>query len=137
MAKDIFHTDVRVALEADGWTITHDPFALKAGGISMEIDLAAEKVLAAEKEGEKIVVEVKSFLSKSKLQDFYLAKGQYDVYRRGLAKNQEERTLFLAVEQEIYETFFQKLLIQETIIEEKIYLIVFNHETQRIVKWIK
>lgn len=99
MARDIFHTDVKIALKADGWTITHDPFSLKAGDISMEIDLVAEKVLAAEKAGEKIVVEVKSFLSKSKLQDFYLAKGQYDIYRRGLAKNKENRVLFLAVEQ--------------------------------------
>ncbi len=24
-AKDIFHNTVRLALEKDGWTITHDP----------------------------------------------------------------------------------------------------------------
>lgn len=78
MAKDLFHEDVKKALEADGWTITHDPYPLKAGGIAMEIDLAAVKVLAAEKGEKKIAVEVKSFLSKSKLYDFYVAKGQYD-----------------------------------------------------------
>ncbi len=54
MARDIFHDDVRKALEADGWIITNDPFLLKAGGLSMEVDLAAEKVLAAEKESKRL-----------------------------------------------------------------------------------
>ncbi len=26
MAKDIYHSTVRIALEKDGWTITDDPF---------------------------------------------------------------------------------------------------------------
>ena len=127
---------MRIALQEDGWTITHDPYFLKAGDLNMEVDLAAEKTIAAERGSEKILVEIKSFLSKSKLHDFYEAKGQYDIYRRGLAKNNEQRKLYLAIDEEIYETFFQKTLIQETISEEKIYLIVFNHQTQNIVKWI-
>ncbi|MBO0937633.1 hypothetical protein J2I47_13835 [Fibrella sp. HMF5335] len=53
---------------------------LKVGGLRLEIDLAAEQVLAAERGKEQIAVEIKSFLSKSKLNDFYEAKGQYDVY---------------------------------------------------------
>jgi hypothetical protein len=136
MAKDIFHDDVRKALEADGWKITHDPFFLKAGGLNMEVDLAAERVLAAEKGEQKIVVEIKSFLSKSKLKDFYEAKGQYDMYRRGLEKNKISRTLFLAVEEDIFNTFFQKPLIWETVIEEKIFMIVFNHLQKKIIRWI-
>jgi hypothetical protein len=84
MARDLFHEIVKTALELDGWKITHDPFVLKSSGLRMEIDLAAEQVFAAEKELEIIVVEVKSFLGKSKLTDFYQAKGQYDMYRRGL-----------------------------------------------------
>lgn len=137
MARDIFHNAVRAALEAQEWTITHDPFALKAGEVNMEIDLAAEKVLAAEKGDRKIAVEIKSFLSKSKLQDFYLAKGQYDVYRKGIAKNNENRVLYLAIEEEIYNTFFQKTLIQEITQEENIFLLIFNSVTQTIVKWIE
>lgn len=50
----------------------------------MEVDLAAEQVFAAERGTERIVIKVKSFLGKSKLNDFYEAKGQYDIYRRGL-----------------------------------------------------
>lgn len=137
MAKDLFHDSVKTSLEADGWTITDDPFYLKSGGVNMEIDLAAEKILAAEKGEQKIVVEVKSFLSKSKLQDFYLAKGQYDVYKKGLAKNNEDRKLYLAIEMETYNTFFQRELIREIILEESIFLLIFNSDTQTIVQWIE
>ncbi len=136
MARDVFHQIVREALEKEGWTITHDPFVLKAGGLRMEVDLAAEQVFAAERGIEKIVVEVKSFLSKSKLHDFYEAKGQYDLYRRGLKKEAEHRQLYLAVEQEVFDSFFQKPLIHETLEEEKIALLVFNQDQKNIIQWI-
>jgi len=47
-AKDITHDIVRRALEKDGWTITHDPYYLKVGGVEMYIDLGAELMIAAE-----------------------------------------------------------------------------------------
>lgn len=31
MAKDIFHDTVKLALQKDGWTITHDPYRLRYG----------------------------------------------------------------------------------------------------------
>ncbi len=80
MARDIYHQTVRNALEKEGWTIKNDPFILKMGGLRMEIDLAAEKTIIAQKGTENIAVEIKSFLGKSKLNDFYEAKGQYDVW---------------------------------------------------------
>ncbi len=52
---------VKKALIKDGWTITDDPLTLKFGNTELYVDLGAEKVLAAEKEGQKIAVEVKSF----------------------------------------------------------------------------
>jgi hypothetical protein len=76
-------------------------------------------------------------LGKSKLTDFYQAKGQYDMYRRGLNREKIGRKLFLAIEDEIYQSFFQKSIIQETIIEEGISLIIFNISAQKIVQWIK
>ncbi|MGC1309887.1 MAG: element excision factor XisI family protein [Phormidesmis sp.] len=48
MAKDRFHDVVKTALVKDGWKVTHDPFELKVGGIEMEIDLGAERLLGAE-----------------------------------------------------------------------------------------
>jgi len=60
MAKDLFHQAVKRALIKDGWTVTHDPLIIRIDRIKLEIDLAAEKVLAAEKDGQKVAVEVKS-----------------------------------------------------------------------------
>ena len=46
-AKDIFHYEVRHALEKEGWTITHDPLFIRSGGVPFHIDLGAEKIIAA------------------------------------------------------------------------------------------
>jgi hypothetical protein len=75
VARDIFHDAVRHALEKDGWRITHDPLALQIGGVEMYIDLGAEQLIAAEKEGQKIAVEIKSFVSASAIYEFHLAIG--------------------------------------------------------------
>ncbi|MEQ8468419.1 MAG: element excision factor XisH family protein [Coleofasciculus sp. E1-EBD-02] len=49
-AKDLFHNTVRTALEKDGWRITDDPLFLKVDSLDFYVDLAAERMLAAEKE---------------------------------------------------------------------------------------
>ena len=46
--------------------ITDDPLKIEVGDVEMYIDLGAEQVLAAEREGEKIAVEIKSFIGTSK-----------------------------------------------------------------------
>jgi XisH protein len=73
MAKDLLHESVRKALEKDGWTIKDDPFYLydKTLGIDYEVDLGAEKVVIAQKELQKIVVEVKSFARLSLRNEFH------------------------------------------------------------------
>ena len=77
MARDIYHEHVKEALIKDGWTITHDPYYLDVGNSSpVEIDLGAERLISAERDSEKIVVEIKSFLNRSLTYDFYGAYGQ-------------------------------------------------------------
>ena len=49
MAKDIIHNAVKNALINDGWIITADPYRIKAGGIQVYADLAADRPIAAEK----------------------------------------------------------------------------------------
>ena len=90
-AKDFFHKSVRVALEKDGWTITHDPLKIKIEELKFEIDLGAEKIIRAEKKNEKIAIEVKSFLHPSFITDFHRALGQYLDYRVGLDLAGEKR----------------------------------------------
>jgi XisH protein len=75
MARDFFHAAVRHALELDGWHISKDPF--RYGETSFEIDLKAERLIAAERDNEQIAVEVKSFISRSDSNEFHAALGQY------------------------------------------------------------
>ena len=74
-AKDIYHAAVRNALLKDGWTITHDPYTLTYGQRDVFVDLAAEKPIAAEKEGQRIAVEIKGFLGPSEVRELEVAVG--------------------------------------------------------------
>jgi XisH protein len=76
MAKDKIHTVVKEALAHDGWHITHDPYYLKVLEVEQEIDLGAEEIVAAELEGKKIAIEIKSFLRGSFINEFHGALGQ-------------------------------------------------------------
>lgn len=69
-ARDKFHQIVVNAIEKDDWTITHDPYSLQAGSFDLAIDLGAEKIIAATKQGKKIAIEIKSFLGASKISEF-------------------------------------------------------------------
>jgi hypothetical protein len=62
-AKDKLHEAVKRGLQKEGWTVTADPLKLDYGDLTLLVDLAAERLLAATREGEKIAVEVKSFLN--------------------------------------------------------------------------
>lgn len=134
-AKDIFHDAVRVALEKDSWSITHDPLSMTIDGIEFYIYLGAERLLAAEKEGKKIAVEVKSFLGKSDISEFHTALGQTLNYRSVLRKKQPERVLYLAISYEIYTEFFTIPFIQEVIAEHQLKLLIFETMKQEIVLW--
>lgn len=135
-AKDIFHEVVKKALQKDGWQITHDPFSISVGGVNLSIDLAAEKLIAAEREGEKIAVEVKSFLEKSSaISEFHTALGQFINYRGALRRRQPERVLYLAVPLTTYKTFFQLDFPQAMIEENQVKMIIYDVEQEVIVKW--
>jgi hypothetical protein len=111
-ARDAFHYIVRSALEKDGWNITDDPLYISFGRVDIEIDLAAEKLLAAERQGEKIALEVKSFLAASAITEFHKALGQYINYRTMLELDDPERILYLAVPLFAYNNFFTRPFVQ-------------------------
>lgn len=136
-AKDVFHEVVKKALQKDGWQITHNPLSISVGGVNVSIDLAAEKLIAAEREGEKIAVEVKSFLEKSSaISEFHTALGQFINYRGALRRRQPERVLYLAVPLTTYKTFFQLDFPQAMIEENQVKMIIYDVEQEVIFKWI-
>ena len=134
-AKDFYHDAVKTAMQKDGWTITHDPLSLELSSGSLEVDLAAERLIAAEKENERIAVEIKSFLAPSVTSEFHRALGQFLNYRVVLKMREPERTLFLAVPRQIYRTFFSKELAQLSVVEYDVKLLVFDPKQEAIVQW--
>ncbi|MBJ7901504.1 MAG: fatty-acid oxidation protein subunit alpha [Cyanobacteria bacterium RI_101] len=135
-ARDLFHNTVKTSLQKAGWKITHDPYGLQTDSFDLAIDLGAEKVIAAEQGEIKIAVEIKSFLAPSKISEFYGALGQFITYRLALQKIESNRTLYLAVPEELYDKFFATSLIQEIIQSNNIYLITYNIEQEIISQWI-
>ncbi|MBE9258725.1 MULTISPECIES: XisH family protein [Aphanizomenonaceae] len=134
-AKDFFHNAVRLALEKDGWLITDDPLSFTVDTLDFRIDLAAERLLGAEKEGQKIAVEIKSFLGPSDVSEFHTALGQTLNYRSVLRKKEPNRILYLAIGNEIYKEFFLIPFIQEIIAEHQLKLLIFEAIKQEIVLW--
>ncbi|PHJ56650.1 fatty-acid oxidation protein subunit alpha [Nostoc linckia z18] len=135
-AKDVFHEVVKTALQKDGWQITNDPLTISVGGVNLSIDLAAEKLIAAEREGQKIAVEVKSFLEKSSaISEFHTALGQFINYRGALRRRQPERVLYLAVPLTTYKTFFQLDFPQEMIVENQVKMLIYDVEKEVIFQW--
>jgi hypothetical protein len=90
-AKDIYHDACVHALQKDGWTITHDPLTISVGKTDLLIDLGAERVVAAERNGERIAVEIKSFVKLSLVQDLKEAIGQFVLYEGALAESPKIR----------------------------------------------
>jgi predicted RecB family endonuclease len=136
-ARDIFHDAVIKALEKEGWSITHDPMSIQVGGVEMYIDLGAEKLIAAEKEGQKIAVEIKSFVNVSAIYEFHLAIGQYRNYFLALSKEDSERVLYLAVPEDIYDRFFTLQFVQEALVYNEVNYIVYDVQEEAIVRWQK
>lgn len=135
-ARDLFHNLVKAALVKDGWIITHDPFPISFGGVDMSIDLGAEKLIAAEKENQKIAVEVKSFLERtSAIYEFHTALGQFINYRSALKREEPERVLYLAIPIIVYNSFFGLEFTQMAIEENQIKLIVYDITKGVIALW--
>ena len=136
-ARDIFHEPFTQALLKDGWTITHDPLTIPFDGTDLFVDIGAERLIGAERNGERIAVEIKSFLKPSPIQDLKEAVGQYILYSDIMAESPENtgRTLYLAVRDETYRVVFGKEQTQRLLQNRNIRLIVFSPEQEAIIEW--
>lgn len=134
-AKDIYHDAIKSALIKDGWTITADPYRILYEDAELYADLAAEQPIAAERIGQKIVVEIKSFVGRSQIYDFHSALGQYIVYRQLIKLTEPDHQLYLAIDEITYENLFQRKSIQSVVEANNLLLLVVDIEQEIIVKW--
>jgi XisH protein len=138
MAKDLFHNQVKAALIKDNWLITHDPYDVQiSDAIKLQIDLGAENTIAAQRDLEKIAVEIKSFTSDSDISEFHRALGQYLNYAQGLEEQEPDRVLYLAVPNETYSDFFQLPFVQKSIKRHGINIVTYNPIQEEVKQWIR
>lgn len=137
MARDKIHQIVKNALIKDDWTITDDPYTIEYKEITLFADLGAEKMFSAERDGRKIVVEIKSFTSISKVQDLKLALGQYKLYNVFLRRTSPEHKLYLAVGADVFEDFFTGEAIDLALEELEISIIIVNLDEELITRWVR
>jgi hypothetical protein len=95
----------------------------------------SRKTFSRRKGRTKIAVEVKSFVGASEMDDLEKALGQFVLYRAILAEREPQRQLYIAAPNEMIELFEQPLgqLLFEN---ELVRVLLFNAETEAIVKWI-
>jgi hypothetical protein len=137
MAKDVFHQQVKNALIKDGWNITHDPLTIRISeAVKLQIDLAAETTIAAERDSEKIAVEIKSFVGDSDISAFHTALGQYLNYCQALEEQEPDRLVYLAIPLETYQDFFQLPFIQRSLQRYHVKLIIYDPKLEEIKQWI-
>lgn len=133
---DMIHDAVKNALLKDGWAITDDPYVIQYQKTILYADLGAERSIAAERNGQRLVIEVKSFVGTSKIQDLKEALGQYDIYRYLLEETAPDRKLYIAVSHLAYKSFFSQAVIQLILTKHQLPLIVVDIETEEIRQWI-
>ena len=134
--KDKFHDAVKHALEKDGWLITHDPFTVQISeAVQLKIDLGAESAIAAQRNQEKIAIEIKSFITDSDISEFHGALGQYLNYVQALEDKEPDRILYLAVPIETYRDFFQIPFVQKSIKRHTVNLIIYDPIQEEIKQW--
>ncbi len=135
--KDTIHEAVKHALVKDGWTITHDPYIIKYGDEKVLIDLAAELPLAAERNGQQIAVEIKSFIGQSPMNDLENAMGQYMVYAGILSDVDATRKLYLAISSVIYDQMLQVKAFQRMRELHRLPLLIVRVSSEEISEWIE
>jgi XisH protein len=135
-ARDLYHDAVKSALIKDNWAILADPYRIQYKDVDLYADLAAERPIAVEREGQKIVVEIKSFVGRSLMTDFHLAVGQYKVYQMLLQKTAPEYDLYLAIDDITYNNFFRREGIEFLVRASQIKIFVVNIDEQEIVQWL-
>jgi hypothetical protein len=143
--RDALHGIVEQALIKNGWRITDDPFVISYGERFLFVDLGAVereepstpgRLVGAEREGERIAIEIKPFQRPSRIADLEQAIGQYVLYRLLLAHVDPDRLIYLAITDVVFDEFFSEPIGELVVQELPLQLLVVNPEKVEIRQWI-
>jgi hypothetical protein len=107
------------------------------GNLTIFVDLGAEEVIVAEKNGEKIAIEVKTFSNPSFMTALYEAIGKYAVYLKALKLDESDRVLYLAMPEDVYDRYSKEPLFIGSLEDGNVNLILFETSIEKITRWIK
>jgi len=124
---DSCHNQVSHALQKEGWTI-------QPRQARFDADILAVIDIEANKADEHAYIEVKCFPGANTTQEYYIAFGQYVIYRTLLSKIKPEAVLYLAVPEHVYYGEFTET-IYNAIQDNRVKLIIVNLTTEVIVQW--
>jgi hypothetical protein len=99
--------------------------------------LGAERALAAERAGEKIAVEVKSFSGASEVHDLEVALGQFVFYRHLMTSRDPHRELWLAIPEEAYISVLGDVAGMELLQGIGVKLFTIDPASEEVVRWLK
>jgi hypothetical protein len=111
---------------------------LKVGDSDLFIDLGAEHLLSAERGGERIAIEIKSFIGASAMQDLQQALGQFLLYEDVLSQSVDsnDRVLFLAVREVTFASVFQSEVGKIVLANHRLRLMVFDTNAEVVTRWV-
>jgi hypothetical protein len=133
-AKDNYHDAVVNALIKDGWIITNEQFPVRIAERRLWIDIRATKTSV----DPIILVEVKSFNpGQSMVEALANALGQYMLYIAALKYVQDDdAVLVLAIPLMAYNGIFSEAIGESVRNTFDLKLVVYDPDTEEIVKWI-
>ncbi|MBV7331767.1 XisH family protein [Chloroflexi bacterium TSY] len=138
MAKDKIHDAVKNALINDGWTITKEHLHIEHEELGIFADLVAERgPFLAEKDGRKIIVEIKTFGGRSFMRKPQQAVGQYEIYLDMIALAGLEHDLYIAISGLTYSAYFTRKATSQIVQRRQLKLLVVNIEREEIIKWLE
>lgn len=134
-ALDKFHQVVVRALEKEGWTV-ESPYTLSYEERRVQIDIGAERLIAANKGTQRIAVEIKTFGSVSPVTDLADAIGQFAIYEDVLSELEPERMLYIAIPKYAFDTFFAERFGQYFLRKRLHHALVYDPGTGEITQWL-
>lgn len=138
MAKDAIHDSIKNALIKDGWLITAEFLQIEYEELEIFADIVAEQSpIVAQKDGKKLIVEVKTFAGRSFIRELQQAMGQYDLYREIISLAGLDFDLYLAISSLIYETFFMRKGTHDVVQRRHLKLLVVDIEREEVSQWIE
>ncbi|MEM1327243.1 MAG: element excision factor XisH family protein [Bacteroidota bacterium] len=132
-ARDKLRDLVKATLIKQDWTIAEN-----LARIEQEVNLGFKpennQLIAAEKDGQKIGVQVESFLTSSTLQEMYGVVGRHSMYSLALKHHEPDRKLRIAVPKPIHDSFFQLPFIRDFVKRQEMDLMDYSVENQELTQ---